>query len=413
MSQQTNQQLPAISVEKIESLKQLPVVLTNNQELLTNAKKGCEPVLAKIQNFNFKEADLTETDKLEAQINELQVKIRKAKEIAEGRRKPGTAVMDEIKALFTSNEREYDFMFSQFKNFRDLWQAEKNARNQQAEKEKQKKLAEASERVNYSTAAASYFMKRLFEIIASRKKAMNDQFQTVNLSNIDKFDQTYREWVPSLMQKHIDFIQAGFVFQANFLTTHDQSNLFFEAFNKAMKELEKEYVDQMTAEKNRILEIVPAKKKELELIAAAPPEQAQQIQQQANARDQEEQKRQAELLKQQEQEKVTNIATNAQSQSVAGMFGIMAGSSAAPVANVSKGTKQKKAIKVTNQAGWLAILQVYGLKRVPSGEMESLEKELKSVLKWATEYLNGGGELPASDGIQIENVFSTTAKAAK
>ena len=47
-------------------------------------------------------------------------------------------------------------------------------------KEKNKKLAEASERVNYSTAAATHFMKRLYEIIASRKKAMNDQFQTIN-----------------------------------------------------------------------------------------------------------------------------------------------------------------------------------------------------------------------------------------
>ena len=88
--------------------------------------------------------------------------------------------------------------------------------------------------------------------------------------------------------------------------------------------------------------MVPAKKKELESIATAPPEQAQQIQQQANDRDQEEQKRQSELLKQQEQEKVTDIAAKAQTQSVAGMFGVMASNAATPVATVSKGTKQKR-----------------------------------------------------------------------
>lgn len=414
MSEQNNQQqLPVISVEKIEQLKQLPSVLTANKDLFIKAKATCKPVLDKISSIDFKTADLIATDKLEAEANDLQVRLRKAKETAEGRRKPATATMDEIKTLFTTNEKEFEDVFNQLKVFRDGWNKEKSRRNTESEKEKQKLVLAKKEETDYYAAACTHFMKRLFEIIASRKKAVFDQFTTVNLSNIDKFDQTYKEWKPTLMQKHIEFIQAGFSFTTNFLSEAERNNLFFSAFNESMAELEKEYVAQMTAEKNRILEMVPAKKKELEAIATAPPELAQQIQQQSSVRDQEEQTRQAGLLKQQEQAKVTTIAANAQAQSVAGMFGVMASNAATPVAAVSKGTKQKRAIKVTSQAGWLSILQLYGLKRVPSAPLESLEKELKSVLKWATEHLNEGGEIPVSDGIQIEQVFSTTAKAAK
>lgn len=413
MSQNNEQQLPIISVEKIEQLKQLPAVLTANKNLFVKAKETCKPVLDKIINIDFQNADLVATDALEKEANDLQVRLRKAKETAEGRRKPSTAVMDEIKALFTSNEKEFEDIFNQLKTFRDGWNKEKSRRSAESEKKKQKELLSKKEEIDYFTFAKKYFMTRLFEIIASRKKAMFDQFTTVNLSNIDKFDQTYKEWNPSLMQKHLEFIQSGFSFSTNFLSETDRSNLFFKAFNESMAELEKEYVSHMTAEKNRILEMVPAKKKELEDIANAPTEQAQQLQQQADARDLEEQKRQADLLKQQEQEKVTNIAAAAQSQSVAGMFGIMTSNAAQPVAKVSKGTKQKRAIKITSQAGWLSILQLYGLKRVPGAPLDALEKELKSVLKWATEYLNDGGEVPVSDGIQFEEIFSTTAKAIK
>lgn len=413
MLNQNNQQLPAIPVEKIEFLKQLPAVLSANKDLFNKAFEVCKPVLDKITGIDFTKADLTATNQLETEANDLQVRLRSAKEKAEARRKPSTAVMDEIKTLFTANEKEFDDIFNQLKVFRDKWNQEKAHRNNEAEREKQKAIAKKQEETNYFAAASTHFMKRLFEVLASRKKAMAEQFSTLNLSNIDKFESTYREWNPALMQNHIDYVQKDFSFNTTFLSEAEKSNLFFKAFNDSMKSLEKEYVDQMTAEKNRILEMVPAKQTELINISKATPELAVEMQQQAAERDQEEQKRQADLLKQKEQEKITDISAQAQAQSVAGMFGVLTSNAATPVAAVSKGTKQKQSIKITSNAGWLAILQLYGLKRVPAAPLEALEKELKSVLKWAIEYLNEGGEIPISDGIQVEKVFSTTAKAVK
>src|ERR1044072_427363 len=100
--------LPAIiDQQRLAEVATLPDILSLNKELASKAEEACTPVLAKVVAINLQAVDVAEMDAIDAEMNDLQVRAKSALAKAKARRDPYTQFFDQVRGLFTAEEKRF------------------------------------------------------------------------------------------------------------------------------------------------------------------------------------------------------------------------------------------------------------------------------------------------------------------
>jgi hypothetical protein len=118
-------------------LAQLPDVLNANSSLADRAVMTVRQQIDPLKSIDLMSVDAQVMEGHDEHLASLQVKLKDAYTIMNDRRKPFTQRMDEIKAMFTAEEKKVIAIGEDVKLLRDLWQKEKARRNHIIEQEKQ------------------------------------------------------------------------------------------------------------------------------------------------------------------------------------------------------------------------------------------------------------------------------------
>lgn len=381
-------------------LAKLPDVLNQNSSLADRAVNTVRNQIEPLKSIDLTTVDVITMDEHDQNLNNLQVKLKDAYTLMNDRRKPFTQRMDEIKAMFTGEEKKLTQIGEEVKAIRDSWQREKGRRSRIAEEEKAKELEKKQGLIE----ARNYFVKHLHdkcaELIVKMIYRMHDKFNAQTIEQIEQYAATLSTWKPVLGVDQWNEICAGTLNpKPQILTGEAMTQMFAEVQESEGPKLKAQFESRLTEERNKLVELVPSRKMELERIAGDAAAQKEAEERIAKERE--------ELAAQAEQEKKDREAAAQVEQEVQSMnaaFEVEAG--AAPVVGMAKGTQVKKKYVAKTHQAWAAIMQSWVKNDMAGFTLDELQKKLGFMRTACEGRLNKGEELTAT-GLEVEEDYST------
>lgn len=387
-------------------LAQLPDVLTANASLADRAVATVRGQIEPLKSLDLMNLDIESIEASDATLNSLQGRLKDAYTMMNDRRKPYTQRMDEVKAMFTSEEKKVVEIGNEVKAIRDGIAREKARRIQVAEQEKAAKLEKQQAQIEARSLVVRMLNDRMADIIVKTIYKMHDAFNAKPATELDAYGATLGKWTPTLTTATWQEVCAGI---GNPKPQHIISEQFAKVFAEVTESegpaLEKLYVTRLTKERDDLVESIPSRKMELERIAGDA-EAAKQAAERLAA-EREALKAQAE---QDKADRAAAIESAAQVDQVNAAFDIA--SEATPVVGMSKGTVVKRKYVVGSHKAWAAIMQQWVAKEMAGYTLDELNKKLSFMLTAANKRLNDGEELKA-DGLRTEEDYSTRATRGK
>lgn len=259
----------ATDLIKVDDFKQIieaaPEALKKNQTMLERAKEKGAPLKERIEAGQF-------DDDLDAMINDHLVNLKKATELATGRRKPLTQLFDNVRKVFTGIEKFFEDEATYFQKARDKWAGIKIAQERERQRKAALELEKQKARVDVKAKIEFEFEQNLLTDIEKKKKELTDNFNRITLENYDKAV----GWFNSLKVEYSETLFKSFVsFTGSSVLTADEVNaikseVVFGKFEPSKKQFE-ETVGEL---KQLLIDRLPGKKKELEDIRAKEEEAA-------------------------------------------------------------------------------------------------------------------------------------------
>lgn len=385
---------------------QLPDVLTANSSLADRAVKAVSEQIAPLQKLDLPNLHIEDVESADATLNSLQVRLKEAYTLMNDRRKPYTQRMDEVKAMFTTEEKKIVTIGEQVKALRDGIAREKARRIQVAEQEKAAKLEKQQALIEVRTLIARMLSDRMADVIVKTIYKMHDAFNAKTAVELEPYGKQLSKWKPTLTPDVWNEVCAGIGNPKPQSILHAQfSTIFAEVSEAEGPALDRLYVTRLTEERDKLIESVPSRIMELSRIAGDS--------QAAKEAEERIAKERAALAEQAEKEKVDKamaIESAAQVEQVNAAFDVA--SEATPVVGMSKGTVVKKKYVPKSHKGWAAIMQQWVAKEMAGYTLDELNKKLSFMLTAANKRLNEGEEIKA-DGLSVEEDYSTRATRAK
>lgn len=342
---------------------------------------------------------------------------KKAKAAMLERRSPVTQLMDSYRKVFTSLENDFDeknlaTVPGQLKAMRDRYAAD-------AERARQQKAREAQEQALAEQALETYKAGVREECYAHMKylcdecaKLMKKQFDAITLKNyyaIKTYIENFKEEVTKGMmigkiqtECHVkvpENLPNGLSRDFNAL-----QQIRMEVYNSCESELMMSFTLFCRKTKQNYLDLMVAKKQQLELAekdAAKAAEQEAEIKRKLaeDAAKAEQERKETEAKERQKAE------MEAQQRIAMGLFGSM------EQAGVDTGvkTKTKKVLRITSKQAFLSLLNYWWLNEGQSLDIDELSKTFKKMITYAEKRANAKeSEMVTGEGIEF--IDEVTAK---
>lgn len=378
------------------NLVTLPSVYELNSGLVARAKEQCNPVLKNLP-LDLTKPTPEELEALDSELNGLQVKLAAAVKVNQERRMVFTGYFDKIKSVFTGMEADLTALKDGFKVTRDGI-AKERIRRQAAEQKKQDDLIQKKQelvmlRTNWTQSFNANFSRALAEQIAK----LNENFNGKLADQLEAYGVTLKAWNPAykahdIICAPVDSIQWRFndsgVAEKNF--TEVRSELF-EQFNER-------YVKIMFTERDRLIELIPSRIKELKE-SDAKTIAARLEKEKKDAQD----KLDLELRQQSEQ-----IAAQGEADVLNATFEVAA-KAEMPIEQ-TKGAVRKMKYVCESHAAYIAIIQSWVANDLPTLTIDELNKKLSFMLTSGNKRLNEGVKLEAKGLAVIEDISTRTSK---
>lgn len=401
----TTSNLPAlIDLQKLAEVATLPDILALNKELAEKAEEACGPVLAKVATINLQAVDAAEMDAVDAEMNDLQVRTKSALAKAKARREPYTQFFDQVRGLFTAEEKRLIDLDTSLKGCRDAWAREKGHRASEAERKRQLDLAKKQEAIELRARVKNTLITQFTQQLASEIAEVQNKFYAVSLDSMDLFENNLKAYEPVYTDQQYGYLTISLLTSSRYLDAMEVATIKQEVVVECFQAFQEQYASAMVAERERIIELIPSRRRELEEIEAGNEQAAKD----AEERQRQEQEAAAKALADQQTQAAAEVQ---QEQAVASMnaaFDVAATSTAAPAQ--AAGTRVKKKIIADTHAAWAAIMQLWVSKAMPGTDLATLEKKLGFMRTFAEKWINAGGEHLA--GVRMEDDYSTSARKA-
>lgn len=396
-----------IKFEEVSStLMTAEPVLKKNRALFTQASTAAQALLDTIEASGM-------SDDLDKEINEWQVKAKKALEINYNRRSPITQLLTKIASEFTSlenplNPQKADSIFSKLQRHRNdhakVKEDQRKAkeaeilRNQNIEKERISLTTEAERQIRES------YNTKLFAFKNHIQKLLNEATL-----------ETLAEVKKKIEEVKLDYPRDAFnklecAIFPQYLDTVEVDRIMSTTRIKLYEELSANFRENMEVDKQAALDQIPSKKKELERIARADASEAERLKQEAEKRK----LAQEAILKKEQAEKAAKEAAKLEADKSLNEAQTLfdTASQMAEVQNSSSKVKKSYIVEVKDVAGWGAIFMFYFEKVGMKMDVEAFgKKSLNQMKKEIEKIANTTSEM--IDHVSIEYTEDVKAVVTK
>lgn len=403
METPTLQNLPAIATQ----LSQLPDVLSANASLADRAVQTVSQQIAPLRTIDLTQVDATVMEQNDATLASLQTRLKESYTIMNDRRKPFTQRMDEVKAMFTAEEKKIVSIGEEVKALRDAWQKEKARRNQIAQAEQAAQLEKKQALIDAKTYVTRCIIDRFSTAAVEGIRKMHEKFYAQDAAGLDAYAAALGKWSPVLSNETWNGFLQGIINPKPQLIEHAAfAQMLAEVEAEQRPKLSAEWSTRMTTERDSLVELAPSRKMELERIAQEGEKAAEEarLRIEAEAREREAQAAQDKADREQALEAAAEVEKLNESFDVAAQ--------SAPVVGMAKGTVVKKKYVPKNHKAWAALLQSWVKNDMANMTLDELQKKLGFVRTACEGRLNKGEQIEA-DGLGVEEDYSTRATRAK
>lgn len=349
------------------------------------------------------------TDELDQQAAIFIEKARKTVRKMNDKRAPITKLFDEIRTTYTTMENDIDptkngtvpFLVQQERNrYAAKKREEELARQREAMRRQQIEQARAKYRSDCDADYRNSFRGHLDFYI----DAMRGLFADVTLDN---YDQRLSEIQNASVGFPDDYTQDDYTQMIRSTAMHPQAGLIPEeelqqirtdTLNALLPSFRTEFEQTLKEEQQRLLQLMPSKRQELERAAQATAEEAERIRQQMKEREEEEAKRLEQERIQREQQQRMEAELKAKQATIGNLFDQASASTPA----YQPKTSVKKRLVPLNTEAFPEIISLWWTKEGCSLTIEELTKMFKKQITFC-EKLAKEGEFIHSEHICYED----------
>lgn len=343
----TTTEVQRIDVNEIASTMQgAGEVLTANESLALKAVKGAQQLLDTIEGQGM-------SDELDAALNEWQVKAKQAVSIMNQRRSPITQIMTKMAKYFTEQEAKLDTakpdsIYTKVQLTRNAWARQKADEAKKKEQEILKQQNIEKERISIIADIQTSIRSVYGEKLMAFKKAIINKYNSLTLENVEEVKSYINQrGVVYPIDKFREIMPAVFPM---YLEKAEVDKLIYDEREKLYDELSANFRENIEAEKDKYLDLIPSRVNELKEIAKAGAAKKLELEQAAQKRKEEaDAKLKQDQLDQEARDKA-KIKADAEMATAGTLF-----NSAAALAEVKENTARvREGYKITvhNAAGW-------------------------------------------------------------
>lgn len=389
---QTNH-LPAIfQSPNFGNLVTLPTILQENEASLQKATLAVQEI--KLPSDLTKETP-EQLEALDVSLNNMLVKLQATEKAMMEKRKPYTGYFDEIKSEFTAREKGAAALAAPLKSTRDAIARERIRRAEEEERKNNLALAIKQEEVSVKNYALQSFSSNFTRRVSESITKMNGTYNSKTSQELDEYGAKLRSWQPVWTKEtHTEVCKNG-DYSAKHLEAEFVAKLMSDVVNELYPQFSEKYIAAMVQERDRLIELIPSRKKELAEKSQA--EIDARLAAEQKARDEEA----AKLLAQQQQQ----LAAQKDQELLEATFEVAA--TATEAVEQTKNTTRKLKYIPSQMKHWVAIVQLWVSGEMPTLKQEELEKALGKMLTYANKCLAAGTEL---DIPKTEDVSTRVSK---
>jgi len=403
----TTTEVQKIDVTEIASTMQgAGEVLTRNENLALKAVNGAQLLLDTIEGQGM-------SDELDAALNDWQVKAKQAVKVMNDRRSPITQIMTRMARFFTEQEGKLDpakadSVYSKIQQKRNAWAKQKAEEAKKREQEILHQQNIAKERVSFKADAESHIRRIYGEKLLTFKQFAVKIYNSLSLENVDEVKKGIAAVKINYPLDKFNEIEPAGAF-AVYLSAEDQKQIIVEVRDALYDELSANFRENMEAEKERLLDLIPSRVNELKEIAKAGAEQKKKMEEEAERRRVADEARQKQEAAEQAKRDQEAIAAKTQMETATTLFDTSAKLAEIKEDSTAK-VRQGYNIIVNENAGWGAIFMFYFEKQAGSLTVEEFGKKTSNQMKaFCEKHAHKTGEKVVSAHLVYEEDFKAVA----
>lgn len=332
---------------------------------------------------------LEQGNQIESNVNNIRARAQESVKINKERRMVYTRQFDEIKKVFTEQEKSIEEAAEGLANWQNQWNSEKIKRAKIEEEKKQAQLQKDNAKIDYQTYVNNQIRDAYNLFISEELADIDDDFYKLSIEGLQRKAETLPKLVPEKLD--LSKILKDTVIQNHpLLNDVEMTEIREMSFNAANAVLSAEYEELLNREREKTLSRIPGRIEELKRIADNEEEARKAADRIAKEKE--------ERLKQQEEE-IKKLKAQAEMEAaMAKTENAIEAEITSEMPKVSKGTSVKQKYDPQDHAEFLKILQWWVVNIMPLMTIDELNKKLSFMRTAASEELNKGVTI---DGVKI------------
>ena len=366
-----------------DQIVKLSNVANNMLALKDRISKSVAGAKAKIPT-DLKSLDVVTGDKIEAGLNQMLNQMTEAFKPLKEERLNGTRKLDEIKSMFTKEEKEIDEIIKSITFLTD-WNAEKLRRKREQQAEQERQMEQKNMLINFELQVKTHYVNYLNNYFLLSKSTFEREFYAMNTDEVVDFQNKTGSLNVDFYKEKIreDLKQNMFKFD---VSIDELKQVHTRVLTDEIKPLLYKLAVDLFSEINTLVQFVPTR---LEQLKTATDEVKKQEQELLAKKQQEE----AIALKSKSDEVLQNESQEKKIES------IMEVATAEPMVELSKGASVKLKYYPKNHGELLKLIQHYIQNKFLQEDFETMNTKFSFVITFCDSHLNKGEVI---EGVKYE-----------
>lgn len=352
------------------------------------------------------------TDEIDAELNDWQIKAKKALEIVNARRSPITQIMARMSKAFTSLEAKIDpakpeSVYSKIQARRNAFAKKKADEVKAKEQQILKKQNHDKEIIDLKSKIEAQIREAYQNKLLEFKSFYSDKLNNASLETFDKVTKTVNELIVNYPYEKFYLLPISVI--PVYVDKAELAEIVMDCRVKLYDELSVNFRENMEDHKRILLDQLPSKKKELETIAKAGAEKKAELELQAKQRQLDEQKRLQDEADNAKKKDSQNIELQKQIATSNTLFDAAAQLSDAKGSNTGQ-VRQGYKISVSSPAGWGAVFLFWFDKEGQKMKPEDMgKKSLDQMKTFCEKYAHKHNEKIDHESVTYEDEYKAVA----
>lgn len=374
--------------------------LSKNEYLLARCVDQAQGYLDTIEGAEMNE-------EIDALLNAWQLNAKRALEIMNTRRAPITQMMAQIAKVFTTMEAKIDpakpdSIYTKIQVIRNSYAKDKAAKAAARQAELLKQQNADKETIDLKAKAGLQVRAKYQQILADHKLLYTNKLANATLDNLQKVEESLRG-IKTLYPRN-KFYEISVDLIPVYLDKLELAKIIFDTREALYDELSANYLENMEALKQSLVDQIPSKKRELHEMKTADADRQRQLKEQADQRRREDEQRlkdeQAAAMVKDEQ----TVETNKQVELTGSLF-----DSSAQLAEIQSSSGQSRtgySINVKSAKGWGLIIVFWFERWGKITPLDKFPKKTYDQMKSDCEkHAHATGERIDSPELEYEQTF--------